>query len=555
MNRIHSFGGGGDGWLLAAAMATLLETGCSGAKQTACTGADCGKAPVAYYDRNQAPNTAVASPANDDLSNLRVVNAPDWITSGGNSRSYPNEAFLTGIAVARGDDAMKRAMADAAADLANRISVHIEHELTDVNSEKNGKVDYHIAAITKLTSDVRIQGLKYEIAHRGTEVYALAYVNRADAATERRMLLERSLLVLRGCMKSAREQKAKGGVIAADEYLRCLQYVSEGLQHDAVVRTVDPKSGQKPQRELVQDLQEIRSETTAVAAKPASTLKEAADFLALQFRSQKALPYMFRDSPSFRYGVTNFSSSLGQQLGIELENALARRISESDTTTTDPKDAVIRGVYFEEGASLRISATVVEVATGKIVGGAETTIPQANLPAGIVVLPKNLETAMEDQKLLSKGELVDGKLRVEVWADKGRRGVVYSESEQIRLFMRVNAPAYVRLIYVLESGVQVPIDQAYYIDSSKVNMAVEYPNRFEVAPPFGVEAIHATAFTKQPAPLAVATKVIAGEPYTIIEDGLSSMVRHRGIQRVEKDEFAESLLAITTLPIAKTAQR
>ena len=155
---------------------------------------------------------------------------------------------------------------------------------------------------------------------------------------------------------------------------------------------------------------------------------------------------------------------------------------------------------------------------------------------------------MADQRLLAEGELIVGTLRVEVWTDKGRRGVVYAESEPIRLFLRVNAPAYVRLIYVLQSGIQVPIDQGYYVDASKVNMAVEYPDRFEAAPPFGVEHIHATAFSKQPEPLPVTTQTIDGQSYTVVQDGLSAVVRHRGIKRVEKDEVAESLLAITTFP-------
>ena len=85
-------------------------------------------------------------------------------------------------------------------------------------------------------------------------------------------------------------------------------------------------------------------------------------------------------------------------------------------------------------------------------------------------------------------------------------------------------------------------------------MAVEYPDRFEVAPPFGVEHIHATAFTKQPEPLPVTTRVINGVTYSVIEDGLSSVVRHRGIVRKEKDEVAESLLSVTTLPSQSMAR-
>jgi hypothetical protein len=543
------------GLTLWAILGILPDAGCTRTQSTPCAGPNCAYVQPTDKSKTGTTHNDGVLTVNHEKGNVLVVNAPDWLASGGSSLSYPNDTFLTGVAAAKGDDALKRAMTDAASDLANRVSVRIESELTDVSSEKNGKANYHLAAMTRLTSDVRIQGLKYEVSYRGTDVYALAYVSRAEAATERRLQLERALLELRGCMNSARDQRAIGGARAAEGYFQCLRYVTEGLQHDAVVRTVDPKQRGiiRPQQELVQSLLEIRKETSQVTSRPATSLKEAADFLALQFGARGSLPYTFHDAPSFRYGVTSFASSLGQQIGLLLESALARQKTE-EKPSIDSKDAVIRGVYFEEGENIRISATIIEVSSGKLAGGAETVLPKVNLPAGVSVLPKNLQSAMEDQRLLAKGELVDGMLRVEVWADKGRRGVVYSESEEIRIFVRVNAPAYVRLIYVLESGIQVPIDQSYYIDASKVNMAVEYPGRFEVSPPFGIEHIHVTAFTKQPTPLPVTTKLIDGVSYEVVADGLSSIVRHRGIKRIEKDEVAESLLTVTTLPSNKTSQ-
>ena len=64
--------------------------------------------------------------------------------------------------------------------------------------------------------------------------------------------------------------------------------------------------------------------------------------------------------------------------------------------------------------------------------------------------------------------------------------------------MRVNRPAYVRLVYILANGSKVVLEQAYFIDASKVNQAVEYPDKFEVSAPFGVERLYAVAFTETP---------------------------------------------------------
>lgn len=527
--------------------AILIVTiaGCASRNPSPCVSTACGASlPSNGSENGKNPDaTAQLRPANGTLGG-----APAWALSGASSK-YPSDQYLTGIAAAKGDDALKRAIADAAADLANRITVRIEHELTDVSSEKNGKLDYHVAAMTRLTSDVRIQAIQFETAHVGADVYALAYVKRADAATEQRMLLERALLTLRACMTSARTLAARANSGAAAAYHKCIPHITDGLQHDAVARIVELRTTpSQTQQELVQSLQEIRDATTSAMARPATSLKEVAEFLSMQLSASGSVPYVLRDAPTFRYGVTNFASALGQQLSASLESALAQRLNVGDARAANTKDAVIRGVYLEEGDDVRVTATLVEVGSGKIVGGAETSIAKSKIPPGIGIRPKNLEAAMAEQRLLSEGELVSGALRLELWTDKGRRGVVYAESEQIRLFFRVNAPAYVRLIYVLQSGIQVPVDQGYYVDASKVNMAVEYPDRFEVAPPFGVEHIHATAFTQQQAPLPVTSKVIDGQTYTVVEDGLSSMVRHRGIKRVGKDEVAETLLSITTLP-------
>ncbi|MBN2716903.1 MAG: hypothetical protein JXX14_13710 [Deltaproteobacteria bacterium] len=537
----------------------LIPLGCAGAKPLPCNGKNCVIASEAQ-STGSTDTVAVSSQGKlnsiEEKLNWKEMAWPDWISSGGNASSYPAETYLTGIAVAAGDDALKRSMTEAAADLANRISVRIEHEFTDVSSEKNGKVDYHVAAITRMTSDVSLSGLQYEIVHRSNDVYALAYVARAEAAINQRVLRDQAIQALRACVASARRNEHQGeNAAAAMGYLGCLRHVAEGLQHDAVVRVIEQHSTNSVQQELVSSLQEIRDASAKLVSRPAASINEAADFLAVQLAATGALDSALGEVAPLRYGTTNFSSPFGQQIALNLMSALGRHTRPVNGTDSDSKGSVVvQGVYFPEGENVRISITIRGFDSGNVIGSAETLISQSSIPERMSLYPKNLEQAMVAQQLLSEGELVDGRLRVEIWADKGRRGVVYTESEEIRIFIRVNAPAYVRLIYVLESGIEVPIDQGYYIDGSKVNMAVEYPDRFEVVPPFGVEHIHATAFTQKPAPLPITTRVIDGVSYEIIENGLSGMVRHRGIKRKEKDEVAESLISISTLPRASAAR-
>ncbi|GAG35376.1 unnamed protein product, partial [marine sediment metagenome] len=211
-------------------------------------------------------------------------------------------------------------------------------------------------------------------------------------------------------------------------------------------------------------------------------------------------------------------------------------------------DRVVRGVYLERDDEIRITATVRDPATGLLVASAETTLPRRALPAGVSLKPANFESALRDQKILGEGELISGDLQLEIWTDRGRRGVIYTETEELALHYRVNQPAWVRIIYVLQSGEQIPISSAWYVDASKVNQVITYPDRFEIVPPFGAEMIHATAFTTKPDALVTERRVIAGEPYDVVAGGTRQIVRTRGLRRKKQEQMAEALVTVTTMP-------
>lgn len=169
--------------------------------------------------------------------------------------------------------------------------------------------------------------------------------------------------------------------------------------------------------------------------------------------------------------------------------------------------------------------------SGKAVASAEASLPKGALPADLPLLPQNFAQALRDQKVLAEGELVTGGLRVEAWTNKGRTNLVFASKESVTLFLRVNHPAYVRLVYLLATGKKVMLEQSYFIDASKVNQAVEYPDQFEVSAPFGVEQLFAVAFTERPEPLATLKETVDGQEYQLVADGLAAMVKHRGFTK------------------------
>jgi hypothetical protein len=82
----------------------------------------------------------------------------------------------------------------------------------------------------------------------------------------------------------------------------------------------------------------------------------------------------------------------------------------------------------------------------------------------------------------------------------------------------------------------------------KVNQVVEYPGTFVVQEPFGIEMLHATAFTTEPPHLATRHVRIAGHDYEVLADGLKAVVRTRGLAKKQKQELAEDVVTVTTTP-------
>jgi hypothetical protein len=365
---------------------------------------------------------------------------------------------------------------------------------------------------------------------------------------ERRSLRERSLAEVRACLESGdRHLQAGREADAIATFESCRGPIAAALEHDSIARALGSSvaSDDAAYEELVSANRKIDEQVKVILRSPASNLSEAIERLGIQLRRQNATTGGRIVVSPFTYGATDLSSVFGRQAGIELESVLARAGGESSTAGDD---RVVKGVYLERDDEIRITATVRDQETGLLVASAETTLPRGALPSGVSLKPANFASALRDQKILGEGELISGDLQLEVWTDRGRRGVVYSESEELTLHYRVNQPAWIRVIYVLQSGEQIPISEAWYVDASKVNQVITYPDSFEIVPPFGAELIHATAFTTKPDPLLTEQRVIAGEKYEVLAGGTKQIVKTRGLRRKKKEQMAESLVTVTTMP-------
>jgi hypothetical protein len=125
----------------------------------------------------------------------------------------------------------------------------------------------------------------------------------------------------------------------------------------------------------------------------------------------------------------------------------------------------------------------------------------------------------------------------------------------MKLFVRVSRPAHVRVLYNLADGRRVLLYDDLYLDSSQVLRAVEIPEDFECAAPFGSETIVVLARTSPFPPLKARLK----DGYKVLQARSASeaALQLRGMKlksaSSRKIDHAQETLTLTTVP--KTGRR
>ena len=88
-----------------------------------------------------------------------------------------------------------------------------------------------------------------------------------------------------------------------------------------------------------------------------------------------------------------------------------------------------------------------------------------------------------------------GGLEVDVWTGQGHNHVYYTEGDSVKIFARVNQPAYLRMLYTLADQRRTVLIDNFYIGPSQVNSPVAIGN-FRCVPPLGTEFLFVAARTE-----------------------------------------------------------
>jgi hypothetical protein len=475
--------------------------------------------------------------------------APAWVERGGSSEAFPPARYLTGFAEAEGkQEALESAKQQATADLARQISVQIESIVVDVTRESNNRLESDLTSQIRATSDIRLEGVRFETYRKRKKVWALAILERVPAAAARRKKRDHALAMTARCLEDAASEEAAGRANQALEtYRGCRTPLDTAFEHEAIATALQ-RNGlleDGASAALATHAARIKKRIRAIPHEDAHSIRGAAEGLAAQLaRSGVGRGQNLQVAP-FQYQSRDVSSPFGREVAIALESAIGRTGAQGPKSGVEA--VVVRGSYHDDGKRFQLRATAKESGTGRLLASAEIAVPISDIPKNIPTRPPNFEAYAANADKLVGGEIVSGDLRIELRTNKGIRGLVFDEGEELSILVRVNRPAWISLIYVLTNGEHVPIEQAWYLDNSKVNQLVEYPSSFEIVPPFGVEMIHAMAHTERPPILVTRRTKIEGQDYEVIAEGADQVVRQRGIARKAKKQVAEQTVQVTTM--------
>ncbi len=527
----------------------------------------------------------------------QAAKEPDWVKNFGDSRQYPEDRYIVGFGSSEGkdSDAFQTAQDDARADVSRTIVVDIKGLLRTVKEEDEERFSQHLSSITQSSTAIQLMGLKTETygADKPPTAYALAFVDKADL----RRIYSKRKSDLQGEIKriladaQAAERKSMS-MEAATKYLSLYPLYEALKEAETIILVVGksiniedafaemdsefgeaaPDSAEKPLISWI----EIANKIDELLSQDLNTVDDVARSIVIQLSKQAGdlngriliNPFTYQDTKTSSSFARYFKTALENQIGL-MANLSWDAVSQakdfkprsnqimSDLAKASGAQWILSGTYWDQGEKIKLMASLRDVETSKILAGADILFDAKILEsAHLSSKPQNLQQARIEQEAFSDAAIISGQLKVNLWTNKGNENLIFTEGEDVKIYVRVNRPSYIRLLYILSDGQRALLYDNYYLDQSKVNRVVEIPEEFECARPFGVEMMVVIARTEKFEPLE--TVEIDGFEFLKADSPKAAAVQMRAIRRKKPKpsdaqtgdtsiQQAESKIVITTM--------
>lgn len=483
---------------------------------------------------------------------------PEWVDFETRGKKYHSAFYLTGFAFAEAkakDDLApiyENLKNYAKAELIEGLKTTIKTSSIQIMEESDEDVSEYFRRSASSASELEIEGLKTEtyFDKKEKKAYAFAYAKKSDLKNKYNQKLQTQIDLLKTTLNTAVEYtKNKNNGDALSTLYKCLNITREIENIQSVLMALDKFNESSNAKEVINLRNEIDKYMLEVNKTPVTNLNQAASFLALALNEQMPNISQQIQLLNLTFQDTKMGSSFARRFSIDLENALTQKTKYAIVTKlNDPNNTpnfLITGTYWEEKEHLKIIVSI-KTKTGISKASAETKIPLSYLKEqNINYKPENFEDAFTRMKKFSEGEIISGGLLVDIYTNKGKKNLMFTQGEIMKLFIKANRECYIRIVYHLADGSRVLLIDNYYISNDKINKAVELPYEFECSDPYGVEVLQMNAQTKEFEDIN--TKQEYG--YDFIVDGFDDvLIKTRGFKRVNNKTLkAEKRMIITTM--------
>jgi len=473
------------------------------------------------------------------FSTLSVdAKVPDWVRNFDCGEKYPVKLYLTGFGIATGEisEATGVAQESARGEVSRTIVVNINSLISSVREEKNEQYKQELSSISQSSSSLQdVMGLKVDKFVEGDKnnstVYAVAYANRADLqniySQERQDLIQQINTIITDAQ--AYESKSET-MDAVTKYLSLYPFYERLKEAEMVLLVVNESrtiknafdeldaETQESNKTTLLSQTEVTNKIDRLLSESLGSLDEVAMAVVMRLSKQISMPTGKVLVVPLTYQDTKMGSSFARHFRAELENQIIQlsnwKVAEQvqsfspkssqimrDLARESGAELILSGTYWERGKEVKLMVNIREINSGKVLAGTELTFDPQILPENVNLKPENFESALVTQGAFGQGEIVSGQLQAETWTNKGNENLIYTAGETMKVFVRTNREAHIRLLYILADGRWTLLYDDFYIDQSKINRAVEIPGEFECDPPYGAEMLVVIARTEQFEPL------------------------------------------------------
>ncbi|UXX81270.1 DUF4384 domain-containing protein [Reichenbachiella carrageenanivorans] len=487
-----------------------------------------------------------------------MAQTPRWTEYTSRTSAYPAAQYLTGYLAENNfseepeADLLLRLSGYAKDQLVENILVDIQSistlNILNVNAETQEVFRKNSTAVSTAT----IAGLNTETYYDKKKKigYAFAYAKKSDVIDHYANDIAQYLDQINTNFTIVKNQKAAGDNQKALKVLFLIQtHLKNVEQGQAMLVTLTGNFNDSRIKRPETNVYKVKLEQELNAVKNTDqfSIDDAAFFIANAIQVQLGKPDQAIQVNNFTYQDTPMGSPFSRKLQASISQKLVQSGFSVVTQSQTGQILVLNGSYWDEADHIKIAALLRDQSSAAALASSDCNIPKPALVAnGVVFTPENYKQAMITMREFAEGEVKGGNLNLDVYTNKGKDNLIFTEGELLKLFVRANRECYLRFVYHLADGSKVLLLDNYYINRDHVNQVYELPYEFECAEPFGIETLQLNAQGQPFSPLNTQSQY--GYEF-ILDDTKSIITKSRGFKKVKAGEElkAEKRLVFTTM--------